>query len=459
MSKFNEFTYELLKALATVDISPLMTSRLLYVYFSTLYNCLSFFDKTIVTTDDFPKNDLSFTFNMNYNYFILEFLIPDISSKYLKNYFQNFDFMTWFGLGEQYIYFKRVNKFSLDNITNILTEYSDNRYNDGWLNANTQVPLPNNDFFIKTNTIQDNIPKTGWCPLDIDGVKQKPLNPSANVITPVINNLYQTEFEQQYNSVSQEQKNQEYVDVFNISLSLTDEQKAIAEFWAAGPKTVKPAGFWVFFMYVVFSNSIGKYSYQDMVKYYFILSASMFQAGICVWNIKFDLFEQRPIQYIRGSMSEVEIKNYFFPDITTSKLWLPYQKRTFVTPPFPDFVSGHSSFSSSACEVFTRTIGDCMLTQNLQVEGSKLVVLSSLFKTYYDKIMSLTCINVYPKTSDVVSTDPTKMINLQFNTWNNMAIQAGESRIYGGIHIASSNYTGMIVCKKICADLFEHFKL
>jgi hypothetical protein len=185
----------------------------------------------------------------------------------------------------------------------------------------------------------------------------------------------------------------------------------------------------------------------------------MFQSGICVWNIKYDLFEQRPIQHIRGSMEPVEMENYFFPDITTSKLWLPYQTRTFVTPPFPDFVSGHSSFSASACEVFSRTIGDCMLTQNLQVEGSKLVVLSSLFKTYYDKIMSLTCINVYPGTSDVVSTDPTKMINLQFNTWNNMAIQAGESRIYGGIHIASSNYPGMIVCKKICADLFAHFKL
>lgn len=459
MSKFNEFTFKLLEALATVDISPLMTSRLLYVYFSTLYNCLSFFDKTIITTDDFPKNNLSYTFNMNYNYFILEFLIPDLSTKYLKNYFKDFDFMAWFGLGESYIYFKNVNKKSLDDITNILTGYSNNRYNDGWLDANKQVPLPNNDFFITTNAKQDNIPKSGWCPLDINGVKQTPLNPQANLITPVINNFYQEEFIKEYNFISQEQKNQEYIDVFKTSLSLTDEQKAIAEFWAAGPKTVKPAGFWIFFMYVVFLNSDGKYSYQDIVKYYFILSASMFQAGLSVWNIKYNLFEQRPIQYIRGSMTEIEMENYFFPDIKTSKLWLPYQKRTFVTPPFPDYVSGHSSFSSSACEVFSRTVGDCMLTQNLEVEGSKLVILSSLFKKYHDKIMSLTCINVYPKTSDVVSTDPTKMVNLQFNTWNNMAIQAGESRIYGGIHIASSNYPGMIVCKKICADLFDYFKL
>ena len=31
--------------------------------------------------------------------------------------------------------------------------------------------------------------------------------------------------------------------------------------------------------------------------------------------------------------------------------WLPYQLGTFITPPFPEFVSGHSTFSSSAAEI------------------------------------------------------------------------------------------------------------
>lgn len=37
--------------------------------------------------------------------------------------------------------------------------------------------------------------------------------------------------------------------------------------------------------------------------------------------------------------------------------WLPYQRQTFVTPPFPGFVSGHSTFSRAAAEVLAGVTG------------------------------------------------------------------------------------------------------
>src|SRR5262249_45473967 len=37
--------------------------------------------------------------------------------------------------------------------------------------------------------------------------------------------------------------------------------------------------------------------------------------------------------------------------------WVPYQKRTFVTPAFPGFASGHSTFSRAAAEVMAAFTG------------------------------------------------------------------------------------------------------
>src|SRR5207237_3179839 len=37
--------------------------------------------------------------------------------------------------------------------------------------------------------------------------------------------------------------------------------------------------------------------------------------------------------------------------------WLPYQKRTFVTPAFPGYISGHSTFSRAAAEVLAAITG------------------------------------------------------------------------------------------------------
>ena len=38
-------------------------------------------------------------------------------------------------------------------------------------------------------------------------------------------------------------------------------------------------------------------------------------------------------------------------DWITAETWMPYQLAGFVTPPFPGYVSGHSTFSRSAAEV------------------------------------------------------------------------------------------------------------
>ena len=53
-----------------------------------------------------------------------------------------------------------------------------------------------------------------------------------------------------------------------------------------------------------------------------------------------------------------------FPDTDTSGVqwvhaedWMPYQKKTFVTPAFPGYISGHSTFSRAAAEAMTAFTG------------------------------------------------------------------------------------------------------
>lgn len=45
--------------------------------------------------------------------------------------------------------------------------------------------------------------------------------------------------------------------------------------------------------------------------------------------------------------------------------WVPYQKSTFVTPAFPGYTSGHSTFSRAAAEVLTAFTGSAFFPGEL----------------------------------------------------------------------------------------------
>jgi hypothetical protein len=54
---------------------------------------------------------------------------------------------------------------------------------------------------------------------------------------------------------------------------------------------------------------------------------------------------------------------------------------------------------------------------------------------------------------------PNKAITLTYHSWDDMALEAGISRIYGGIHYDSSNYAGYLVGNKICEEILDLFNL
>ena len=95
--------------------------------------------------------------------------------------------------------------------------------------------------------------------------------------------------------------------------------------------------------------------------------------------------------------------------------WLPYQKRNFVTPAFPGYLSGHSTFSRAAAEVLAAATGSPFFPGGL---GS------------------------YTVTSLTFEAGPTRPVELQWGTYYDAADQAGLSRLWGGIHVPVDDLTG-----------------
>jgi hypothetical protein len=101
-----------------------------------------------------------------------------------------------------------------------------------------------------------------------------------------------------------------------------------------------------------------------------------------------------------------------------AETWMPYQLASFVTPPFPGYVSGHSTYSRSAAEVLA------LLTGSEYFPGG-------LFE--YDIEMGSGLDFEY---------GPTAPMKLQFVSYFDASDQAALSRIYGGIHPAADDLAG-----------------
>ena len=248
--------------------------------------------------------------------------------------------------------------------------------------------------------------------------------------------------------------------VYQTSLTLTDKEKCIAEFWAGAKHTITPPGFWNVFLIAYFEKYGDTISDDLEARNFLILNSALLQTSIFVWKTKFNNMQARPIQTIRYYYPNDTITYYGGSEVSSS-LWKPYQPINGITPPFPDFISGHSTFSAVGARVLNKLIGSNLLNLNLSMDGTFMKNISPLFSNQNnseDRVY-LHCINIFPKCSEIDENVPNKLITLIYNSWDDMALEAGVSRIYGGIHYDSSNYAGYLVGNKISEDILKIFSL
>lgn len=117
--------------------------------------------------------------------------------------------------------------------------------------------------------------------------------------------------------------------------------------------------------------------------------------------------------------------------------WMPFQRATFVTPAFPGYFSGHSTFSRSAAEALAGFTGTNFFPGGL---GSFTAVATNYL---------------------TIEQGPTETIQLQYATYYDAADQAGMSRIYGGIHPQADDFparqAGSLAGQKVWALAQKYF--
>lgn len=260
-----------------------------------------------------------------------------------------------------------------------------------------------------------------------------------------------------------------------------DYARVLAEFWADGPESETPPGHWFVLLNGAMDHPdfttqwMGEGVALDAVRYtvraYLTLGGAMHDAAIGAWSHK-GLYDYiRPVSAIRymaslgqrtdstaasynpgglplvpgrielveagdplaagGNEGKIKVLAWQGPDAILSPIWdeaevgwvlaenwWPYQRPSFVTPPFAGYVSGHSTFSRAAAEVLTAITGSPYFPGGM----GEFPVVQNQFLVFED--------------------GPSQSFSLQWATYRDASDQCSLSRIWGGIHPPADDFPG-----------------
>ncbi|NNL48821.1 MAG: vanadium-dependent haloperoxidase, partial [Acidimicrobiia bacterium] len=277
-----------------------------------------------------------------------------------------------------------------------------------------------------------------------------------------------------------------------------DFARVVAEFWADGPQSETPPGHWNTLANEVTDHEEFEYRIGGTgdavdrlewdVKMYLALNGALHDAAIAAWGTKGHYDYVRPItairhmgglgqstdpdsrsyhpeglplepglieiiteasaasggrhQHLAGHVGEIAILAWAGnPEDAETEIrgvdwiraieWVPYQRATFVTPAFAGYVSGHSAFSRAAAEVLTSMTGSPYFPGGL---GQWTIAADSL----------------------EFEAGPAADVLLQWATYRDAADQAGQSRLYGGIHVPADDLAGRKIGAQCGAAAWTH---
>jgi len=189
--------------------------------------------------------------------------------------------------------------------------------------------------------------------------------------------------------------------VYDASQSLTADQTAMALWWRDIPGVTSP-GHWLSILHQVLQQTGARLGQAALA--YALTGACINDAGISCWQTKYTYNQVRPITYIRGVMGFA----------TWNSL--------LTTPAHPEYSSAHAVISSATAKAMTNIFGN----------------IGSFTDHTYDYL------GWAPRT---------------FSSLKAIAIDAGNSRLYAGIHYQPSIDTGLMQGTKVANNIFEHLPL
>jgi hypothetical protein len=246
--------------------------------------------------------------------------------------------------------------------------------------------------------------------------------------------------------VGSEQLKKEIDEVLMYNASLTHEQKGIVEFMRDGPRSTGQSGHWLKFAQAVSLRD--KYDTDKDVKLFFAVGVAAFDAFITAWEAKRYYDSSRPWTLVRHYYKGQKVRGWGGPGKGVIEIpaeeWHPYSPASFITPPFPGYVSGHSAVSAASAktlELFTgsdrfgaveiRCPGE--LTEPNAACAAEKIINASALKD--EKL-------------------PSGAVSLQLPTFTATAEMAGISRVMGGYHIQADNVAGLELGRKVAVHIF-----
>jgi hypothetical protein len=188
----------------------------------------------------------------------------------------------------------------------------------------------------------------------------------------------------------------------------TAEQTQVALFWADGGGTATPPGHWHLIAQGISSDR--HLSLLENARLFALLGIAAADAAIVAWDTKYAYSCWRPVTGIRAGDQDGN------PDTRVDPAWEPL----IATPPFPAYTSGHSTFSASSARVLERFFGTDAIS----------------FSTASDGLPGVT---------------------RSFSSLSAAAEEAGQSRIYGGIHWQFDNQAGLASGRALGDIVFFNF--
>ncbi|MDH4442783.1 MAG: vanadium-dependent haloperoxidase [Rhizobium sp.] len=228
-----------------------------------------------------------------------------------------------------------------------------------------------------------------WVPTSVINQQQKPLLPKWGENRPFAMPEGGTCSLPPPPAYSEEKGSDFYKEAFEVYetvKTLTPEQRAIARFWSDDPMlSPTPPGHWMVIALAQLEER--KASAADHADLLARLGVTLADAFIGCWHSKFEYDLLRPVTYIKRVID-------------------PKWEPILITPPFPEYPSGHSTQSGAAATVLTAFFGENYVFTDSTHEKDKLP--NRTFKSFWEA-----------------------------------AEAAGISRLYGGIHFRAAIDRGL----------------
>src|SRR6266487_1073510 len=187
-------------------------------------------------------------------------------------------------------------------------------------------------------------------------------------------------------------------EVYDADQHVTTEQKNIVLFWRDINPGITAPGHWINILRQVLQKEKDDARLDKAAFAYAITGMSLNDAWISCWKTRYDYNLLRPVTFIRNVMGHPE--------------WLPI----LTTPPHPEYTSGFAAMAGAVCEALTAVFGD-----NYKVSDHT-----------YDYI---------------------GMLPRNYDSFREMAKEAGDSKFYGGIHYKLSVDVGLGQGKAVAKNI------